>query len=258
MIAAIGRKVNADLKEFAYAAGFFFQVLKGSLTFFKREQIGFKVLTMQILFTGIEAFSIVILIGIALGAVIIIEGFSILPQLGQGAVIYHLLIIIITRELGPVLTAFIIIARSSTAIATELGNMVISHQIEALVSMGINPISYLAVPRFIGVTISTVILNVYFNISGLIGSFFVTQLFFPLQVNEYFRNLLMVMKGSDILSSLVKSIVFGIIISTVATYNGFKVQQASTEIPQVAIRSVGQGFIFCILADAIITMIYYL
>jgi len=232
--------------------------LKGSLSFFKREQIGFKVLTMQILFTGIEALSIIVLIGLALGAVIIIEGFSILPQLGQGAVIYQILIIVITRELGPMLTAFIIIARSSTAIATELGNMIISHQIEALVSIGINPISYLAVPRFLGVTISTVILNVYFNLSGLIGSFFITQLFAPLQFNEYFRSLLMVLRASDILSSLIKSVIFGVIISTVATYNGFKVQQSSTEIPQVAIRSVGQGFIYCILADAVITMIYYL
>jgi phospholipid/cholesterol/gamma-HCH transport system permease protein len=126
MIASIGRRVNERFREFSYASGFFFQMLKGSLSFFKREQIGFKVLTMQILFTGIEALSIIVLIGLALGAVIIIEGFSILPQLGQGAVIYQILIIVITRELGPMLTAFIIIARSSTAIATELGNMIIS------------------------------------------------------------------------------------------------------------------------------------
>ncbi len=224
----------------------------------RRKQVGFRVLVMQILFTGFEALAITGLIAMALGAVIIIQGVNLLPQFGQGELIYTILITVITRELGPLLTAFIITARSGTAIATELGNMVISHEIEAYVSVGINPISYLVVPRFLGVTISLLILNIYFNIFGLVGSYFLTQFIKPIQFLEYFGNLLGQIRTADIASSFVKSLVFGAIISTVATYNGFAVQQASTEIPQRVIKAVGQGFILCIVADALITMIYYL
>ncbi|RKX78226.1 MAG: ABC transporter permease [Spirochaetes bacterium] len=257
MVAVLGRWLITKLKNLFYAAGFFYQVLKETLLFVKKKQVGFKVLIMQILFTGFEAVSIIAVISLSLGAVIIVQGLSLLPQFGQGKLIYSILITVITRELGPMLTAFIIIARSGTAIATELGNMVISHEVEAYVSIGINPVSYLVVPRFLGVTVSMLLLNIYFNIFGLIGSFFITQLIHPVPIGEYFSNLLQQLHADDIFSSILKSIIFGTIISTVATYNGFKVQRSSTEIPQYVIKSVGQGFSLCILANAVITLIYY-
>lgn len=257
MLARIGRWVINRIKGFFYAAGFLLQVLRESARFVRRRRLGSKVLTLQILFTGVEALSVVSVLALALGAVIIIQGISLLPQFGQGQLTYTILKTVITRELGPILTAFIIIARSGTAIATELGNMVVSHEIEAYVAVGINPIAYLVVPRFLGVTISLLLLNLYFNIFGLIGSFFVTRLLRPIEITEYFRSLLLSLRASDIFSSLVKSLVFGVIISTVATYNGFRVERSSTEIPQVVIKAVGQSFVLCILADAIITLIYY-
>lgn len=136
--------------------------------------------------------------------------------------------------------------------------MVVSHEIEAYVAVGVNPVSYLVVPRFIGVTLSLLLLNLYFNLFGLAGSYFVTVLIRPIQFVQYFRNLLMSLQLPDILSSVVKSLVFGVIISIVATYNGFKVGQSQTEIPQMVIKAVGQGFVLCIIADALITLIYYL
>ena len=258
MVTRIGRWFLQKVSDWAYAAGFFFLVIKEAVLFIRRRQVAFRVLVMQILFTGFEALAITGLIALALGAVIIVQGINLLPQFGQGQLIYTILITVITRELGPLLTAFIITARSGTAIATELGNMVISNEIEAYISVGINPISYLVVPRFLGVTISLLILNIYFNIFGLVGSYFLTQLVQPIQFVEYFGNLLGQIRLADITSSVVKSLVFGAIISTVATFNGFAVQQASTEIPQKVIKAVGQGFMLIIVADALITMIYYL
>jgi phospholipid/cholesterol/gamma-HCH transport system permease protein len=258
MVASTGRWLINIVKNSGYAAGFFLQILKEIIPFTRQRHVSTKVLTMQILFTGVEALSVISVLSLALGAVLIIQGVSLLPQFGQGNLIYAILITVITRELGPILTAFIIIARSGTAITTEIGNMVISHEIEAYISVGINPISYLVVPRFLGVTFSLVLLNLYFNIFGLIGSFFVTQLITPIPILEYFSNLLSQLTINDIFSSVLKSLIFGVIISTVATYNGFKVQSASTEIPQYVIKSVGQGFILCIIADALITLIYYI
>ncbi|HEC62323.1 MAG TPA: ABC transporter permease [bacterium] len=258
MIAKLGSSAILRVKTFLYALGFILNIIKESLLFTRKKQVGFKVLIMQILFTAVDAIGIISLISISLGAVIIIQGISILPKFGQGQLIYTILVIVITRELGPLLTAFIIIARSGTAIATELGNMVVTQEMEAYIAVGINPISYLAVPRFLGVTISMVLLTIYFNFFGLFGSFLVTQFFNPIQFADYFRNLMTSLQVVDIVSSIIKSLVFGIIISFVAIYQGFNVEISITEIPQIVIKSVGQGVVLCILADAIITLIYYL
>ncbi len=121
MISALGSWAINRTKEFVYSAGFFFEVMKETAFFFRRKTVGFKVLVMQILFTGFEAITVIAVLSLSLGAVLIIQGISLLPQFGQGQLIYLILITVITRELGPILTAFIIIARSGTAIATEIG-----------------------------------------------------------------------------------------------------------------------------------------
>jgi phospholipid/cholesterol/gamma-HCH transport system permease protein len=257
MIAALGRRANEKARDFAYALGFFFQVLKETVLFVRKKQVAFKVLVMQILFTGVEALGIVSLVALSIGAVIIVEGGTILPKFGQTSLMYSILTIVITRELGPLLTAFIIIARSGTAITTELGNMVVSHEVEAYISVGINPISYLVVPRFLGVIISMMLLTVYFDFFGLFGSFLVSQFVKPIPFLDYFRALLSTLQVRDILSTFVKSFVFGIIVSVVATFQGFRVNVSVTEIPRAAIGSVGRGFVLCFLADALITLIYY-
>ncbi len=257
MLARLGRWAIERARGIGYALGFFAQVMRETLLFPRRRQVAFKVLVLQILFTGIEALGIVSLIALAIGAVIIVEGNTLLPRFGQSGLLYQILIVVITRELGPVLTAFIIIARSGTAIATELGNMVVSHEIEAYVSVGINPISYLAVPRVLGVTIAMMALTIYFNLFGLVGSYLVSQFVKPMPLAEYFRNLLLTLQARDVLSTLVKGFVFGIIASAVATFQGFKVKVAVTEIPRAAIKAVGQGFVLVFVADAIITLITY-
>lgn len=240
-----------------YGLGFFYRVLKETLFFVRRRSLGYRVLTMQILFTGVEALAITAVLAVGLGAVIIIQGVSLLPQFGQGQLLYRSLIIVITRELGPVLTAFIIISRSATAIATELGAMVTHHEVEAYVATGIDPIDQLVVPRVLGVSISLLLLNVYFNVFGLMGSYLVTQLVRPIQFREYFSNLIRELTLVDMSASIVKSLVFGIIISVVATYSGFQVERASTEVPVAAIKAVGRSIVLVILANAVVTLMYY-
>ncbi|HPC70643.1 MAG TPA: ABC transporter permease [Treponema sp.] len=258
LIGAIGHKVINRTQQYFYALGFLGRLLRETALFFTRRQVALKVLVMQILFTGVEALSISTVLAIGIGAIINIIGVSVLPQFGQGKLMYTLLIAIITRELGPLLTAFIITARSGTAIATELGNMVVSHEIEAYISVGIDPISYLAVPRFLGVTLSSLFLNIYFNIFGLLGSYVVLSLVAPLPFTEYFNNLMEAIRLVDIGTGLFKSIIFGALVSTVAVFQGFSVLRASTEIPQAGIRAVGQSLVLLVVADAFITVLSYL
>ncbi|MFA6508073.1 MAG: ABC transporter permease [Treponemataceae bacterium] len=257
-ISQIGKRALDRLNTAIYALGFLGRVFTETLFFFRRKQVGYRVLVMQILFTGVEALGVSAVLAVSVGAIVNIVGLSLLPQFGQSRLVYVILIAVITRELGPLLTAFIIVARSGTAIATELGGMVVSHEIEAYISVGIDPISYLAVPRFLGVTFSCFLLNIYFNMFGLLGSYGVLRVIKPLPFIEYFQGLVSTIHGPDIAVGLIKSLVFGTLISIMATYQGFSVARSTTEVPQAGIRAVGQSFVAIVMADAVITTLSYL
>lgn len=257
MLARLGLGAKKKASSLLYGLGFFYHVLKETAYFFRRSQVGYKVLIMQILFTGYEALAINAIMAVAIGAAINLIGSSLLPQFGQSQLMYSMLIIVITRELGPLLTAFVITARSGTAIATQLGTMVVNHEIEAYMAVGLNPISYLVVPRFIGVVVSMLVLTIYFNIFGLLGSFIVVQIFNPTPIAEYLGALMSTLTLSDVASGLIKAFVFGIVVSVVATYQGFSVNRASTEIPVAGIKAVGLSFILIIVADILVIMVLY-
>jgi len=250
--------MGSFFRKFFYQLGFFVSVLRGVGKFTHRGQAAYKILIMQILFTFVEALGISSLLAIGIGAAVNIIGIPFLASLSQEGLIYSLLIMIITRELGPLLTAFIIIARSATAIATEIAGMVISHEIEAYISIGVDPIEHLAVPRFLGVTISLFMLNIFFNIFGLAGSYAVAQIFTPLPASVYFGNLLERLTFQDIIISIIKSLAFGMVISMVAINRGLAVERASTEVPVAGLKAVGASFGWCICLDILLSALYYI
>jgi phospholipid/cholesterol/gamma-HCH transport system permease protein len=240
-----------------YGFGFFWLVVRESFRITSHRGVGWKVVVMQILFTGVNALAIILLIALSLGAVIIFEGAQ-LFSVGQNSLLYTILVTIITRELGPLLTAFIVMARSGVAIATELSNSVISQEIEAYMAVGINPISYLVVPRFIGVTVSVMALTVLFSVGGLAGAWFIVQFIQPLPAAEYFTNLMAHLTVLDLSASLVKALAFGMIIAVVSSYTGFQANQSPTEVPVLAIKAVGRGFSLLIIVNILITLVYLL
>jgi len=255
VISAWGSSAIRGAKDVLYGFGFFWLIVRESFKLNTHRGVGWKVVVMQILFTGVNAMAIVLLISLSLGAVIIFEGGQ-LFSLGLNSPLYTILVTIITRELGPLLTAFIVMARSGVAIATELSNMVISQEIEAYMAVGINPISYLVVPRFLGVTVSVVALTVFFSAAGLAGAWFVVQFVQPVPAGEYFTNLLAHLTLTDLTASVVKGLVFGMIIAVVSSYHGFEANQSSTEVPVLVIKAVGRGFGLLIVANIVITVVY--
>jgi phospholipid/cholesterol/gamma-HCH transport system permease protein len=246
------------IKTVFYNLGFFARTLRGVASFGRRTRASFKILIMQILFTFVQAMGISTLLALGIGAAVNIIGVPTLTKFSQQQLIYSLLIIIITRELGPLLTAFIVIARSATAIATEIAGMVISHEVEAYISVGVDPIEHLAVPRFLGVTASLVLLNIYFSVFGLAGSFLVAQFFYSMPMDHYFSNLLQHLNIKDILISLIKSVSFGAIISIGAVIQGFSVERATTEVPVAGLKAVSSAFALCIVVDILLSAVYYI
>jgi phospholipid/cholesterol/gamma-HCH transport system permease protein len=252
------RTISGTAGDVFYSLGFFARTLRGVGTFMLRGQVARHNLVLQIFFTFVQALGIASLLSLGIGAAVNVIGIPQLSRISQEQLIYPLIIMIITRELGPLLTAFIISARSATAIATEIGGMVISHEVEAYISIGVDPIEHLAVPRFLGVTVSMFLLNIYFSIFGLAGSFAVAQLFHTMPADVYFGNLLQSLTVQDIFISVVKSIVFGMIISMTAIIRGFAVLQSSTEIPVAGLRAVGASFALCIGVDILLSAMYYI
>jgi len=256
----IGRWGAAAIRAWTdafYGFGFFWLIVRESFRLNSHRGVGWRVVVMQILFTGVDAVGIILLISTSLGAVIIFEGAPLL-SVGQNSLLYTILITVITRELGPLLTAFIVMARSGVAIATELSNMVISQEIEAYMVVGINPISYLVVPRFLGVTVSVAALTVLFSVFGLAGAWVVDQFFQPLPAGEYFTNLISHLSPADLVASLAKGLAFGMVIAAVSSYHGFQASQSSTEVPVIVIKAVTRGFALLIVVNVIITLVYLL
>ncbi len=243
--------------EFLYFCGFLKNIFSELFLLPQKKIIEFNVISRQVLFTGFEALKIINIIGLTIGAVIIIQGITLLENFGQTTIGYKILIMVITKELGPLLTAFIVLSRSGTSISTELGNMVVNHEVEALVSFGINPIGYLVVPRVIGVVAAIFSLTIYFNIAGLFGGYFVSAMIQPMPFTIFLNNLLQNLTIKDIIVSLTKSLVFGFVISIISCYHGLKVKYASTEVPVRTIKAVVSNLTWIFIFNLIITVISY-
>jgi phospholipid/cholesterol/gamma-HCH transport system permease protein len=248
---------NNAAAGFFYTLGFFARLLSGAWRYMVHGRAFHKTLIMQILFTFVDALGIAAFLALGIGAAVNVIGMPFLAGLGQTRMIYPLLITIITRELGPLLAAFIVIARSATAAATEVAGMVVSHEVEAYISVGADPIEYLGAPRFIGITVSMFLLNVFFSLFGLAGSFAVAQLFTAMPAAAYFGNLLNYLTLHDMAISAIKSIAFGMIISVTAITRGIAVDRANTEIPVAGLKAVSNSFVWCILTDILLSALYY-
>lgn len=258
MVSALGHSFIQKVKEFLYMTGYLGKLIAASFLFAQRGKTARKILTMQLLFTYVEALPICCFLAAGIGSSVFMIGNSFLTALGQGKLKYDLLVLLIMRELGPILIAFIVTARSATAIATEISTMVVRHEIEAYISIGIDPIAHIAAPRFLGVTFSLFFLNIYFSLFGLLCPAIIIQFVSTTSISDYIRNLFLSLDLKIILISILKSLVFGMIISGSATLYGFSAGRASTDIPLAGLRAVSKAFLYIIIADVFITVLSYM
>jgi phospholipid/cholesterol/gamma-HCH transport system permease protein len=219
----------------------------------------YEITLRQIFFTGVEALKVVVLIALALGTVVTVQAGNRLAFLGRGVdFIFPILIVAILRELGPLITALIVIGRSGTAIATELGNMIVAHEVEAIRVMGINPIYFIVTPRIIGVTIAVIGLAIVFNVVALTVGFFVSQWILPVSLAGYLQGIINAITPPDLIFGLLKSTLFGLLIAVTCTYHGLSVRTSSIEVPQAATRGVVSAMLFCFATNALLTILFYL
>jgi phospholipid/cholesterol/gamma-HCH transport system permease protein len=250
--------IKTIIQSIVYFTGYSFEVFYETVHFFRKKQIGKIVLYRQILYTGYEALGIISLLGFAIGGIIILEGNAILPGFSQSKIFYTILVSVVIRELAHILTALIVIARSGTAISTELGNMVINDEIDALQSFGISPINYLIVPRVLGLIISMITLSIFFNTFSIFGSWFLSAILYSIDPTTFAYSLFSELTMRDIIASLAKSVLFGFTIALISSFEGLKVTSASTEVPQRTIKAVVWSLTWIINFDIIITIGFYI
>lgn len=226
---------------------FSYYVIADCFDFHSHKSISAEVLFKQIRFTGLEALSLIFTISFVLSVLIIAQGYPILTSIGQQSLIYDILIVSIVRDGGPFIVCFIVLARSGTAITTELGNMVVAKEMDALNAMGISLISYLVVPRVLGMFFSVILLMSYFVLAGTISSFLTVSLFNHMPLVRFISELLNQLTLVDLIIMFAKVVLCGLLVALISCFHGLKVNKATTEVPQRNIKAVGQSLtIICI------------
>ena len=255
----IGRWANDKLRYYLDLSTLLYLAFKEIVAERKKGfSLVWEITLRQIYFTGVEALQVITLVSLALGTVVIVESASQMRLLGGTQFISTILVVVILRELGPLLTAFIVIGRSGTAIAAELGNMIVAHELEAIRLMGINLVYFIVTPRIIGVTIAVVCLTIYFSAVALVGGFVVSELILPADLPVFLKELIVSLTVTDLVFGILKSAIFGLLIGLICTYHGLTVRYSSIEVPQVATRGVVSAILAIIAFNVLLTLLFYL
>jgi phospholipid/cholesterol/gamma-HCH transport system permease protein len=207
----------------------------------------------QVYFTAIQAVPLVLITSISIGALIFIAAITMLPGFGVAHLVGAAAVFLLLRELSPIFIAVIVISRSGTAIATELGNMKINGEISLLESHGININFFLIFPRIAGLVISMILLHIFFGLFSIAGGYTFSRS--ADGASEYpLYKFLDEMSLSYISVSLLKVVSFALIISTICCYHGLEPEHSSTEVPQSATKAVVYSLALCILANSFMSI----
>lgn len=202
---------------------------------------------------GVDAFPVVTLIGLLLGLILGFQAAHQLRQFGADIFVADLVGLGIVREFGPLMTAIIVAGRSGSSIAAELGTMVVREEVDALKTMGIDPVRYLVVPKVYAITVTGPALTVYCMLLGILGGLFISVSFLNLAPGAYWTQIAAALAPIDAFQGLGKSLVFSWIVVMVSTYQGLNISGGAVGVGQSTTSSVVTSIFLIIVADSIIT-----
>ncbi|TKJ37270.1 ABC transporter permease [candidate division LCP-89 bacterium B3_LCP] len=250
-------RLGAVTYRFFNEAGEIFSLL-GKILFFSKKLIEDRALLFeQMIAIGYNSLPIVLMVGAFTGAVSAwqtnyqIEGY--VPVRFLGLATYKAVVI----ELGPVLTALILAGRIGSSIAAELGTMKVTEQIDALESLAINSVRYLAVPRFFAGLFMMPILVIFADFIAVLGAFLVAQLFLGIPPQIFFSEIPTYFHVHDIMAGLYKATMFGAIISLIGCYIGFATTGGAEGVGKATIRSFVLSAILILIADYLMATLLF-
>lgn len=206
---------------------------------------------------GVDGLPIVALLSFLLGLIIAFMSSLQLKQFGANLYVASLVGFGMVRELGPIMTAVIIAGRSGSAFAAEIGTMMVNEEVDALVTMGFNPIRFLALPKVLAAMLVVPLLTLYADLFGILGGMVVGVLGFDLTVYTYLHQTVKSISIFDVVSSLIKAVVFAVLIAGIGCQRGFRVRGGAEAVGSCTTSAVVAGLFLIIVADSLFAIILY-
>lgn len=228
-----------------------------SLGWLFRPPFRISLFLQQMEFVGAGSFFIVFLTGTFSGLVLalqLIDGFG---RFQAETLVGSTIAIALCRELGPVLTGLIVAGRAASAMATELGTMKVTEQIDALETMAVSTTHYLVVPRLVAGIVMIPILTMLFNVLGLLASYYVSVEVMAIDPGSYLRNINKYLTSRDVTVGVLKSVVFGATIALVACHKGLTASGGARGVGTATTDAVVSNFIAIFVLDYVLTVLAF-
>lgn len=254
MVSFLGRIGRVALEQIA-AMGKLFLFLMSALFLAFRRPAKFYLIIFHIKTIGVDSLSVVALSGFFTGMVMGFQGYYSLRKFNAESWLGSATALGLLRELGPVLSAFMVTGRTGSAMAAELGTMRATEQIDALDSMAINPVKYLVSPRIIASLLAMPLLTAIFDVIGIFGSYLVGVNLLGVSSGSFFAGMESSIVFHDVFGGFVKSISFGVIITWICCYKGFHAPPMATGVSQATTESVVLSFVLILVWDYFLTSI---
>ncbi|HWX20238.1 MAG TPA: ABC transporter permease [Candidatus Binatia bacterium] len=206
---------------------------------------------------GLRLLPMFLFIAAALGLLVIGQTVSWLTRVGAINYLGTIMVIVVVRELGPLLAVLLVLARIGTANVIELGTARAMGEVEALEALGIDPVHYMVMPRVLGLTLGVFSLTVYLVLGAVFSGYlwaFLQDV--PLRPSDYFHQLTGALSGLDFALLALKTLLFGFIVAIVTCYHGLAQPLRLEEVSYATVRAVAQSIIVCVLIDAIFIILY--
>ncbi len=224
---------------------------------FRERKLPFGRAIHQGMAVGVKALPILSLISFFVGMILALQAAYELRRLGALQFVASAVAISVTRELGPLMTAILVIGRTGSAFAAELGTMKVNEEIDALETMALDPVRFLVVPKFIAMLVMMPCLTIWADTMGVMGGalFGVTNAGFTL--GTYIHATMDALALRDIVTGLIKSVMFGLVITMVGCQEGFRTGLGSEEVGKSTTSAVVMSIFLTILVDLVFTMLFY-
>lgn len=206
---------------------------------------------------GVALLPMFFFVALALGFLVIGQTVAALASVGATDYLGATMVIVVVRELGPLLTAMLVLARVGTANVIELGTARALGEVEALEALSIDPVHYLILPRVLGMALGVFALTIYLVLGALAsGCLFAFLANVPLTPGDYLRQIAEALNWLDFVLLALKTCAFGFFIAVVTCYHGLAQPLRLDEVSRVAVRAVTQGIVVCVLIDAVFIVLY--
>ncbi len=220
------------------------------------ERVRWKDVLLSALAVGVESMPIVLLIGFLMGLIMSFQSVITLQRFGGEIFVPNMLGLVMFREMGPLVTAILLAARSGSAFAAEIGTMRVNEELDALATMGISPVRFLVGPRILSSLCMVPFMVLFFNFASLVGGALVMlSIGFPLVTftSRVFDNV----TGTDLTGSLAKIIVFSLLVAGVSCLRGLRTGGGASAVGRSTTAAVVSGLILITIADGLFAVLFY-